>query len=210
MSGGAAQTAFADIFRIIASPRPKPVPSLSPGSCSRAPRPAARQGATALNIPHPLPRRYLAAMAAAAFARTAAADPPLIADGAPLDIAPGTYETTEASEYGLIAINGGRAEGRDVHILTSGKDSYAVRVADPGSSVTLTGGSLRSTGVGAHGLVVRATQGTAATLDGVTIVTEGAGASGASFEQDGAHGQFLGGSIETGGYAAIGIHARDG
>lgn len=163
-----------------------------------------------MNTPHPLPRRYLAAVAAAAFARTAAAEPPLIADGAPLTISPGTYETTVDSEFGLIAVNGGKAKGRDVYIKTSGKDAYAALVSSPGSTVTLTGGGLHTLGVGAHGLVVRNTQRTAAVFTNVAILTEDASAVGANFALDGAHGQFQGGSVETLGYAATGILAEDG
>lgn len=163
-----------------------------------------------MNTPHPLAKRYLAAMAAAAFARTAAADPPLIADGSPLTIAPGTYETTGDSEYGLVAINGGKAKGRDVYIATAGKDAYAIHISSPASAATLIGGGLHTLGVGAHGLAVRATRGTAATLTDVDILTEGASAAGASFALDGAHGQFRGGHVETLGYAALGIEGDEG
>jgi len=161
-----------------------------------------------LNIPHPLPRRYLAALIAAAFARTAAADPPLVADGIVLDIAPGSYATTAPSEHGLLVINGGRGAGRDVEIRTEGKDAHAVHVrgrGGPGRGVALTQSILRTTGVAAHGLAVRGTEGTGATLDTVTIITEGASAVGASFANQNAHGQFFGGRIETSGYNATGV-----
>ena len=163
-----------------------------------------------MNTPHPLPRRYLAAVMATAFARTAAADPPLVADGTTLDIAPGSYVTTADSEHGLLANNGGKATGSDIEIRTEGKNAYAALVRGSGSFVTLTESTLRTTGDASHGLAVRATNGTGATLKNLTIVTEGASAAGASFMNQHAHGQFLGGRIETSGYNATGVLAEDG
>jgi autotransporter family porin len=166
-----------------------------------------------LNIAHTLSRRYLAAVAAALCVPVASAEtlpPPLVADHTELDIAAGTYETTEESRPGLLATNGGKAEGTDVIIRTEGRSAFAVYAMGPSSQVTLTGGMLQTKGVQAHGLYVRNTQGPATSLYGVDIRTEGGSANGAMFKENGANGRFEGGSIVTSGNAALGILGEDG
>lgn len=164
-----------------------------------------------MTIQHPSPRRYLAAFVAALCAPAVSAEPPpFVADGIWLDIDAGTYETSEPSRYGVLATNGGKAEGKQVILRTQGESASAIRVTGAFSEVTLTGGELTTKGDLAHGLYVTGTQGTVTSLYGVDIRTEGGSATGATFALDGAAGRIEGGSIHTLGTVAAGIVAEDG
>ncbi|MGF6711680.1 autotransporter family porin [Luteibacter sp. W1I16] len=163
-----------------------------------------------MTIQHPSPRRYLAAFVAALCAPAASAEPPpLVADGTWLDIDAGTYETSEPSRHGILAINGGKADGKQVIVHTLGKSASAVRVSGLLSEITLTGGELATKGDLAHGLHVTGTRRTVTTLHDVDIRTEGGSATGATFALDAAVGRIVGGSVHTRGKAAAGVVAED-
>jgi autotransporter family porin len=158
----------------------------------------------------PLPRRHLAAFVMAAFApmAPAAETPPLVVNGEDRTLPSGSYETSADSHVGLRVLNGGRATGADIDISTAGQNAYAVDITGRGSFASLTGGTLATTGNSAYGVLVG--PGGGATLENVTILTEGGSAMGASFEGEETRGQFRGGRVATTGYGATGITAQEG
>jgi autotransporter family porin len=153
--------------------------------------------------------RYIAAIIAA-FAQpvVGAESPPWVADGTELDLSAGSWETTSPGIPGLRIKNGGRVTGLDVELKTLGNAAHAVWTDGAGSELRLHGGTLHTTGDSANGLLIAGSGPT--TLTDVTIVTEGGSAHGARFEGHDVEGQFVGGSITTTGYAAIGVLADAG
>lgn len=151
--------------------------------------------------------RYLAAMIAA-FAQPSvgAEGPPWVVDGTEFDLPAGSWETTEASKPALHIIKGGIVTGADVGIKTSGQGSHAIKTE--GGDLTLRGGTLHTLGGSAYGLLNNGPG--RIKLTDVAIVTEGGSAAGARFEGDRVEGVFVGGTVATSGYAAIGLLADAG
>lgn len=165
-----------------------------------------------MRTPHPLPRRFLSALVAAAIAPAAmAGDPPFVADaGDDILVDAGNYETSGDSESVLVVRQGGKAEADQVGFTTQGKTAYAVSVSGPGSELTLASSTLETHGVGAHGLSLVDTGGPSALLRDVTITTHEGSAAGAHLLGSLTAATFAGGSIATAGYAANGVDALAG
>ena len=153
--------------------------------------------------------RYLAAVIAA-FAQPAVGTegPPWVVDGTDFDIPAGSWETALPSAPAVWVKNGGAATGTDITLKTSGTNAHAIQTEGTGSLLTLTGGELRTTGNGSYGALIGGS--TPSKLTNVTIGTEGGSAHGVRFDGANVQGEFVGGSITTTGYGAIGILAEGG
>lgn len=153
--------------------------------------------------------KYLVAMMAA-FAQPAvgAEGPPWVVDGQEFDIPAGSWETSLPSVPVLSVTNGGRVSGTNVDLKTSGQSAHGIRTQGLGSALTLVGGQLRTTGGSAYGVLIKGSS--PSKLTDVTMTTEGGSAHGARLEGTNVQGQFVGGSITTTGYAAVGILAEGG
>lgn len=159
----------------------------------------------------PMRRRYLTALVAAFLPPVAEAEaPPFIADGKKLEVPDGSYETRGDSSYVLQVMHRGEARAGSSTFDTYGVQSHAVFVTDNRSRLALEGTTLHTRGNLAYGVRLVDT-GVAANvkLSDATIVTEGAGALGVSFEGD-AGGVISGGSITTLGNTAIGVRGMAG
>lgn len=160
---------------------------------------------------NPMRRRYLTALVAAFLPPVAGAEAPLfLADDKKLPVPDGAYETRNDSSYVLGVVNRGEATVGHATFDTYGVQAHAVFVTDDRSRLTMDGSTLHTRGSLAYG--IRATDTGVAKnfkLTNTTIVTEGAGALGVSFEGN-AGGVISGGSVTTGGNTAIGIRGIDG
>ncbi|MET4676812.1 MULTISPECIES: autotransporter family protein [unclassified Luteibacter] len=159
----------------------------------------------------PQRRRYLAAMVGAVLAPVAgAAPPPWIVDGGILDIPGEAFETRGESESVLLIRGGGGATARRAILETYGDSASAVEVRGAGSTFEMTGGTLETHGGGSAALWVQGTRRANVALRDVALVTEAGVARGAYFNQDGADGQFIRGSVTTTGNTSIGVLAENG
>ncbi len=159
----------------------------------------------------PQRRRYLAAMVSAVLAPVAgAAPPPWVVDGGILDIPGEAFETRGESESVLLIRGGGGATARRATLETYGGSASAVEVRGAGSTFEMTGGTLKTHGGGSAALWVQGTRRANVALRDVTLVTEAGVARGAYFNQDGADGQFIRGSVTTTGNTSIGVLAENG
>jgi outer membrane autotransporter protein len=108
----------------------------------------------------------------------------IVKDGSAVSVADSAIRGTLARfGHGVDISTGGRFSGQDVDIGTSGSNSIGVKVDGAGSSATLVGGTITTTGEnGSYG--VHALAGGSATVDGMQVSTGGR-ASSAFYALDG-------------------------
>lgn len=128
-----------------------------------------------------------------------------VVDNGTMTIHGGTIQTQGVRSRGIeVSEPGSTLSGTDVNIITHGNDAYGV-LAESEGSVSVTGGTIKTTGKKGHGIATQNANTTAQARD-VTIETSGDGALGINVTKD-SNVDAQGGSITTGGIESHGLAA---
>ncbi|MEB5836832.1 autotransporter outer membrane beta-barrel domain-containing protein [Pantoea dispersa] len=127
------------------------------------------------------------------------------AAGSLIDLRGGSVTTDGSKAYGLVAGSGGGLVASDVNITTRGDDSSGVFSNLANTDITLTGGTVTTSGTRASGLA--ADSGGKLSASDVQVSTSGAQSNGVTASNAGTEVTLTGGTYSTSGESAHGIYA---
>ncbi|QZY97408.1 autotransporter outer membrane beta-barrel domain-containing protein [Pantoea dispersa] len=125
--------------------------------------------------------------------------------GSLIDLRGGSVTTDGSKAYGLVAGSGGRLVASDVNITTRGDDSSGVFSNLANTDVTLTAGTVTTSGTRASGLA--ADSGGKLSASDVQVSTSGTESNGVTASNAGTEVTLTGGTYSTSGESAHGIYA---